>query len=193
MLRRVIYLLLPLAIVACGKNDGVRALPYGPAPAPGSPYFMPQAPAPGGGFAPAPQFPNGGGYYGGGYNPYFYPQQPTGYGQQYYPFLPIHNYMMQNPYRQNYWQQHWNGWQQYAGQHGYNQYDFNRFWFDYCPQQWSYTEWAPMYNYYDQNFYFWATPQTQYAPTADPGYFWQNYNGYSYQPLDNYYCYDYCY
>jgi len=183
MARIVLFALVVLALSACGKNTGLVAGPY-----------LGQAPAPYG-YAPAPQYGNpygGGAGYGN-----FYPQQqmPSGYSNQYYPFMPIHNYMQSNPQLQNYWSGYWGGWQNYANRNGYNQYDFNRFWYDYCPQQWGNSnEWANFYNYYDQNFYYWMTPSTQFSPSASPSYFWQNYSGYSYQPLNNYgYCYEYCY
>lgn len=178
-----------LALISCGKNDGVRFVPnshgYG-----ANPMVVPQAPAPFNYYAPAAQFPNG---YSSGSSPYFYPQMPQGYSAGYYPFLPIHNFMTQNPYRANYWQQFWNGWASYAGNQGYSQYDFTRFWLEYCPQQWSYSPWMNLYNYYDQSFYSWVTPQTQFPQNVNPGFFWQNYYGYSYQPIDLSYCFDNCY
>jgi len=158
-------MLIALALTACGKNDGIYQGGYG---------YMGQAPAPYG-YAPAPQYGNG-----------FNPQMPAGYPSQYTPFVPIHNYMQGSPSTQQYWGQHWNGWQNYAQYNGYNQYDFNRFWYDYCPQQWQGTQWNNVYNYYNTNYYSWMTPQTQFAPQMNPNYFWQNYTGY-----DNY-CYS-CY
>lgn len=190
MWRSISILLVLLAIAACGKNDGLRTVPMGPAP-------MGMAPAPYGyspynpGYAPNPQYGNPA--YG---NPYFTPggQVPNGYGQGFYPFMPIYNYMQSNPYTQNYWGGFWNGWQNYANQNGHNQYNFPAFWYDYCPQQWGGNQqWNNMYNYYNTNFYFWMTPQTQFQPSMSPNNFWQNYNGYSYAPLNNYgYCNDYC-
>lgn len=182
-------LVFALMVSACGKNEAIRSVPLQPLPqAPPPPGYAPGG-TPGYGYpgypggTPAPQYPN----------PYFQPQIPQGYGQGYYPFLPVDNYMRQNPYRQQYWTQFWGQWQQYAYYNNYQQYDFNRFWFEYCPQQWGGTEWASMYNWYDSNVYGWATPNTYYAPKADPGYFWQNYNGFSYYPLDQQgYCYDDC-
>ena len=170
-----------LVVVGCGKNDA----------------FVPLSPL---GYAPPPaQFPNPGGYPGGypggGYSGgYFTPQMPGGYPNQYYPFLPVHNYFQSNPQLQNYWGGFWNQWQNYANYHQYNQYDFNRFWFEYCPQAWGQGSYANLYGYFNQNVYHWATPQTQFNPSADPNYFWQHYDGYSYSNLDSYgYCYDYCY
>lgn len=197
MTRTVLFLLIALVVLACGKNEGIRAVGAAPGPVPYTQAPPPPGYQPGGYYPPSPQYPSSPqnptpGY---GYQPpYFQPQMPQGMPPGYYPFLPIDNYMRRNPYTQQYWQGYWGQWQQYAQNHRYNQYDFNRFWFEFCPQQWSYTDYAELYNYYDANVYFWVTPQTQFSPQADPGYFWEYYQGLSYQPLDNYgYCNAYCY
>jgi hypothetical protein len=101
--------------------------------------------------------------------------------------------MRRTPPLQQYWTQFWYGWEQYSFQRGYNPYDFSRFWFEYCPQQWSYTQYADLYNYFDQNVYHWMDPYMSFQ-VSDPGYFWQYYNWMPYAPVDAYgYCDGYCY
>lgn len=166
-----------LFFAACGKNEPVTAT------GPGYPYpnnYYPQAPVP----------PNGGYQVPPGYNqPYFNPQMPPGMPNQYTPWLPVDNYFRQNPTTVNIWVNIWNNWQGYAGQNGYSQYDFPRFWFDYCPQY--YPQYNNVWNYFDTNVYWWVNPYTQMDCGQDPGYFWQYYSGVPYGGID--YCGGGCY
>ena len=117
-----LLLVVALLIVSCGKNDGVR--PTGPGfipPVAPPPQFVPTGGAGGGGF------PGTGGYQ---------PQMPQGYPNRYYPFLPVDNYFRQNQQLQLYWQQLWSRWQMYAQQRQIEIYNFYRFWYEYCPQEW---------------------------------------------------------
>lgn len=172
-----------LFLMGCGKNEAVRPIPITPPPPANPPT---QAPPPMGG---------PGGYFPGGYNPGyppgfqppgmmppFRPQMPPGMPSQYYPFLPVDNYFRGQPQTMPYWNQVWRGWQGYAQDVGRSQFDFNTFWYDYCPQIWSGGQMAGVYNSIDINFYEWVSPNdTQFSPYADPGYFWSNYNGMGYQ------------
>jgi hypothetical protein len=171
-----------LLVSACGKNEAF--VPGG--------YYPPvnQAPMPPGGgyYPPSTQYP------GGGPSPYFRPQLPQGYPNQYTPFLPLDNYMRRTPPMQQMWVNVWVNWQDYSYQRGYDQYDFSRFWYEYCPQQFYGTQYWDMYNYFDQNVYQWADPNMQWGQSYDPYYFWQNYDYMPYQPIDSYgYCDSYCY
>jgi len=75
-------------------------------------------------------------------------QPPQGYNQNFQLFAPIYYYMQQNYQLQQQWLQMWQQWQMYAYYRGYNQYDFDGFWFDYCAQSW---QQQPAYN----NLYLW--------------------------------------
>jgi hypothetical protein len=168
-----------LLVSACGKNEAF--VPGG--------YYPPnyQAPMPpGGGYFP-PQQP-----YGGGQSPYFQPQMPSGYPSQYTPFIPFDNYMRRSQPMQQYYVNLWVNWQGYSQQRGYNQYDFSRFWYEYCPQQFQGTQYMDLYNYFDQNVYYWVDPSMQWGGGYDPNYFWQNYNYMPYQYADSY-CSSGCY
>lgn len=172
-----------LFFAACGKNEPVTAT------GPGYPYTpYPQAPMPpNGGYQMPPNYtPTGGG----GYNPYFYPQLPPGMPNQYTPWLPIDNYFRQNPTTVNIWVNIWTNWQGYANYNGYSPYDFTKFWFDFCPQQ--YPQYQPMWNYFDTNVYWWVDPYSQINCQQDPSYFWQYYVGYDYGGMNSY-CGGYCY
>ena len=166
-----------LLFSACGKNEPIANNGTGT----GSPYYYPQAPVPpNGGYYPPPGgYPPGGN--GGGY---FNPQMPQGMPNQYTPWLPIDNYFR---YRQQpqAWVNIWMNWQYYAQYRGYNQYDFSGFWFDYCPNQLSGTQFQPVYNYFDTNVYYWIDYNTQFQ-CDDPSYFWQNYQGMPYSNVDSY-------
>lgn len=173
------------SLVGCGKNDAVVPVGQLPPPmqAPPPPNYNPPAYPPGGGGG----YPPGGG---GGYYPPpqqqpqppmgFRPQLPPQMPPQYYPFLPIDNFMRQSPQMQQYWAYFWGQWQGYAQRRGVNPYDFTRFWFDYCPQQWGYGEFQQLYSYFDQNFYYWVTPQTYFSQNIDASYFWANCDAYPY-------------
>ena len=196
-MRSILVLVALSILVACGKNDGVNGGGYQPVPVPpagGGP--IPQAPPPpGGGYYPPPGY--GGGYSGGypggypggspGYGPssYFYPQMPTGYPSRYTPFVPIDNYMRRYPTTQHYWNNIWNGWVDYSYQYGYDTYDFNTFWFDYCPQGMNGTPFQPIYNNFDSQVYFWADYNTQYSNNMTVDFFWQNYDWMPYSNFDN--------
>lgn len=165
------FLSLFLFFSACGKNDPI--VPTGTS-GPYNPNYYPQAPVPpNGGYYPPP-----GGYQGGN-PPYFNPTLPPGMPPQYTPWLPIDNYFRQNPQTVNVWVNIWVNWQNYAQYQGYDVYDFPRFWFDYCPSQLGGTQFAPVYNYFDQNVYYWVDYNTQFY-CEDPSYFWQYYQGMPY-------------
>ncbi len=165
---KLVVALFFLAVVGCGKNDGVR--PTG--------YYGPNGP-----IAPAPN-----GQYPGNYGPSFQPQMPQGYPQQYTPFLPVDNYFRQNQQMQAYWQQMWMNWQQYASVRNYNPYNFAPFWYEYCPQVWSGTPMMQVYDYYNTNFYFWANAGTQFPTQVNPVTYWSPYAGYSQYSSCNGYC-----
>ena len=167
------WFFIALLLAACGKNDGFRQVgTYNPAP-------VTSAPPPnysGGGY-------NGGGYSGGG-GGYFQPQMPANQPNQFVPFLPIYHYMQRSPQLQYYWTTMWQQWQQYARSQNTNQYNFTRFWTDYCPQ----TMQQNMYGAFDNSFYYWVTPQTQISTSVDTS-FWSDYSSYSYSSIDQYgYC-----
>lgn len=177
-------LLMAVAVLvsACGKNEPI--VPVGAYP---SPYNQAPVNPNGTYYPPSTQYPTGP-------SPYFQPQMPQGYPNQYTPFLPIDNYMRRTPPMQQYWSNLWVNWQSYSYQHNYNQYDFSRFWYEYCPQQMYGTQYQQLYSYFDQNVYYWTSPNMQWGGNYDPSYYWQNYNYMSYQPIDNYgYCDGYCY
>ncbi len=163
-----------LLITACGKNEAI--IPGG--------YYPPnfQAPMPpGGGYYPPAQP-----YSGGGQSPYFQPQMPSGFPSQYTPFVPFDNYMRRSQPTQQYYVNLWVNWQGYSQQRGYNQYDFSRFWYEYCPQQMQNTQYQNVYRYFDQNVYSWVDPAMQWGGGYNPSQFWQNYNYMPYQPIGNY-------
>jgi hypothetical protein len=108
---------------------------------------------------------------------------PNGMPPQYTPWLPVDNYFRQNPTTVNIWVNIWNNWQVYAPQHGYQQYDFNRFWFEYCPN--NYPQYMDVWNYFDTNVYWWVQPNSQFQ-CEDPTYFWQYYQGMPYSGVDDY-------
>jgi hypothetical protein len=160
---------------ACNSNPNFATngyVPYAPPPASGN-YTLPQN------YAPIA-----------GQNPYFTATMPPGYPSNFYPFLPIANYFMGNGAQgQAYWNQIWGGWQQYAGMQGYDMYDFSSFWLEYIPSQWSSGYYSNMYQFYNQQVYFWVQPGMQFQPSVSPAAFWQSYVGLPYAPLNNYgYC-----
>lgn len=209
---RVFAVFLILSLFACGKNDG--AAPYGYANG-YSPYNGgPVAPPPPGGFYSGPTpggfgypsqggygypnqsgygYPNQGGYgYPGAGSPYagspsggFNPQIPPGYPSSYYPFLPINGYFQQNPGMQNYWNNFFGGWQQYAANQGYDPYNFTPFWTEYAANQWGNgSPYSGLYNSFNNNVYYWVTPQTQFPSYANPATFWAPYAGMSYSTFN---------
>lgn len=173
-MKRGLWFFILFLALACGKNDPIRTVGYYPPP--GGPDGMPYAPPPGGGYYPpgVPQVPYPYPPYPGGgqCNQCFNPQLPPGYPPQYYPFLPVHIYIVSHPMI-------WIQWQQIAGS---NQYNFPAFW------NWCRPQMGPAWDFYNSNIYSWMTPQTQFPPYADPGSFWQNYRGF---PLNS--CGQYCF
>jgi len=169
-MRKGCFSLLALLILtpACGKNDYVRTVGYQP-PVNQAPGYFPPG--------------NSGG---------FQPQLPPGYPPQYTPFLPIDHYMRMNPHRQQYWVQIWQQWQVYAVVHHYPVYDFTPFWFDFCQNEWGQGPLYPMYDYFNQNYYSWASPNTQVGSHLDPSYFWEGYQGGGYD-LNWDGCNEFCY
>lgn len=109
--------------------------------------------------------------------PAFRPQMPAQYPPQYYLFTPIFVYMQQ-PSQQYYFQPMWNDWLYYANYVGCQPYDFNVFWYDYCPQAFYNTSYWSMYQGMDQSFYAWMYPGAQLPQSCDPSYFWGSYSGY---------------
>lgn len=198
-MRPLIWIGLILAVAGCGKNEAVRPIPLSPPPVSNPPT---QAPPPGGGGYNPGYYPGGNGGYNpgyfpggpGGYNPGyppgfrppgmlppFRPELPPGMPPQYYPFLPVDNYFRCQPQMAPYWDQVWTQWEGYAADTGCSPYDFNTFWFEYCPQIWSGSSMENVYQSIDVNFYGWVDPySTQFSSYADPGYFWDNYDGMSY-------------
>jgi hypothetical protein len=183
---------LALSLVGCGKNELIYPIapqPYQPitqAPPPG--YGYPGSGYPGYG---TPGYPYGTPGYGtpgygspgypyGGYPGGFQPSMPGGYPSAYTPFLPIDNFMRQNPQTAGYWPGFWNQWRQHCQYQGCNPYDFNKFWFDYCPQYWNHGAYLQLYVYLDQNFYFWMSPNTRFSQQLNPQNFWNYYQGYNY-------------
>jgi hypothetical protein len=130
-------------------------------------------------------------YYGGNTSDYpnFYPQMPQGYPNQYTPFLPIDNFMRSSPSCQscqNYWTTFMSGWQNYAQYNGISPYNFSYFWTSYCPQQWQGSSMMGLHQYFNQSFYYWVTPSTQFNSSITPNSFWGGYSGYSYGGLHEY-------
>jgi len=158
-------------LVGCGKNDGIRTAgggfyptpnPYGPSNGPVLPPSAPNYPYP----------PYGGGYpYGGG--GYFQPSFPMGYGNQFYPWMPIYVFYQQTVVLQPVFINIWTGWQNYAYLNRLPVYDFTSFWYQYCPQVMS----PQLYLYFSDSFYPWMTPTTYFSPQYTPQVFWQNYSG----------------
>ncbi len=193
----ILLALFVLALAACGKNEALFPIaqqpygqsPYGQSPYGQSPYGQPYGQSPYGPMYQAPGYGAPGypsnytpgygylpgygnnGYYPGG----FAPQMPSGYPSAYTPFLPVDYYMRNNPQLAPQWPQIWNQWRNYANNYGYNPYDFNRFWFDYCPR----SNMSPqIYIYLDQTFYPWVNTNTVFPANLNPQYFWIHYQGY---------------
>jgi len=180
MFRRALtaFLVLTLGVFAgCGKNEPIMPIGSVPYQAP-PPAYYPQNP-----------YPQGPGYQ---QPPYFQPQIPQNQPPAYYPFVPVDNYFRQNPQTQPFWGPMWNRWQSYSGQRGTNPYDFNKFWYDFCPQDWGQRGYGDLYRQFDDSFYWWATPQTQWDVNVDVNVFWAPYDGYSYGEFDDG-CWDGCY
>ncbi len=161
--------LLAVAVVlvtACGKNSDYG---YGGYQAP-NPYVSQN-----------PNYP--------GYNPYqgqnqFRPQNvPAGYPNQYTPWMPLHQYMQQDPYRAQQYQQMLNGWYSHAAYYGYNQYDFSQFWLGYCPQYWN----TGYYQYFNTFVYPWVTWNTAFPTQYNPSQYWNSYSGLSFDWMDMHY------
>lgn len=168
-----------VGFIGCGKNEAVRGVPTGgyPPVGQGGPYY-PQAPVPpNGGYQLPPNYapPTS------GPNPYFYPQMPQGMPNQYTPWLPIDNYFRRYPQTTNIYINIMVDWNQYANYYGHNQYDFNRFWFDFCPTY--YPQYQQVWNYFDQNVYWWTDYNTSYQ-CEDPYSFWSYYQGLPYDYVD---------
>lgn len=163
MMKRSIYLMSFAAIlIGCARDESFTQIPSVP--------YQPITQAPPPTAYPPTTTPTG---------PTFQPSLPPGYTWSYTPFLPVDYYMRQPGY-QNYWAQVWAYWQQYATQRGTNQYDFNTFWFTFCPQIWQGTQMWSMYQYINTNYYYWVQPTTQFTTNLNPTYFWQYYYGYGY-------------
>jgi hypothetical protein len=191
-MRKLIVVAIMILFSACGKNEAVRSVGNNPPPNyPPNQGPYNQAPMPpNGGYYPPP---GGGGYPAGGPPPYFQPVMPPQMPPQYTPFLPIDYYFRQRPQLVNVYVNIWNDWRTYANYYGYNQYDFNGFWFDYCQTNWVGGYYGDLYNYMNTNVYWWASPEVSYCDSGcDAGYFWQHYQGFDYGNLDNTYCQE-CY
>ncbi|MBI1860157.1 MAG: hypothetical protein HYR96_04470 [Deltaproteobacteria bacterium] len=137
-MKLVIAILALSVIVGCGQSPNLVPVPppVSPgAPIPGGPYNPP------GMYNPPPPF-----------NPYFRPPMPPQMPPQFQPFMPVYGYFCQqgcSPYWNNLWQ----NWTVYAQNSGCNQYDFNVFWNEYCPQQWSGTTMGGVYNQINVNYF----------------------------------------
>jgi len=123
--------------------------------------------------APAPYVVNPGGTG-------FQPQLPAGYPNTYTPFLPVDYYMRNHPQLSGQWPVLWNQWQNYSQWVGVSPYNFQVFWFEFCPQQWNSGQFYNLYSYLDQSFYHWVQPTTQFSPQMSPETFWSPYQGYGY-------------
>jgi len=189
---RFVVLLQFIFYVGCGKNEAVRPVGYypsGPSNPYDKPYYPQQAPPPpGGNFLPPPYGP---------YNPggFFHPGPgPANHPTDFYPFLPLYQYMNRNPFLTDHWNSLWNEWRYYSYRQGCGAYDFGCFWFDYCPSRGSGRQtFDPIYRYFDNNVYFWVTVDTEFLPNMNPTYFWEDYDWMSYGNIDNSIgCYDAC-
>lgn len=113
-------------------------------------------------------------------SPVFNPQMPVQQPTQFYPFMPIEGFMSQNPQLYYYWQSMWQQWQYTAYYWGTSEYDFQTFWYDYCPQVWQGTQYNQIYQYLDSYFYWWNSPQQQLPQQANAYDFWYQYQNYPY-------------
>ncbi len=111
-----------LMFAACGKNDGFSSVPNGY-----SGYGYSQPPT----NLPLP--------------PQNYPPPYSGMPQQ---FGPAYGYFAQQPQYLPYWNNLWQGWQNYANQVNVNVYDWNGFWNGYCAQTY-----PGFYDYLNINIY----------------------------------------
>lgn len=148
---------------SCGKNQAFMPAGYIPAP----------------NMAPYPTtMPNG--YFGGQSpyqnSPYSYPQLPQTMPNQYYPFIPVDNFMRNYPGYQGYWQQTWQNWQNHCSSYQCNPYDFSLFWTSYCPSQWRGTQLMDVYNYLNTYVYFWVSPNMWFMPMQNPSRYWTRYS-----------------
>jgi len=132
-MRKLMSLAIVLLIVGCGKNDGFSAVssnPYGYGTGPygnGTYGNYPQPP-----LNLPPPSPN---------YPVPNPQMPQQFG-------PVYGYFAQQPQNLSYWNNMWQGWQQYAAPYNINIYDFNSFWNGYCQQNY-----PGFYDYLQINVY----------------------------------------
>lgn len=197
-MKRFMTALVALFVLAgCGKNDGYNPYGYNPYPYNNNYTTVPTPPT--GGY-PTSNYTNPwGNYYPtGGYPQIGYPynytgntfqpsQYPYGYNSQYTPWMPLHQWMQQNPYRYQYYQAMLNNWYYYAQYRGYSRYNFNAFWLDYCRNTWSGTQLQPLYDYYTINVYPWVNYQTSYPQSYNPSQYWGSYSGFPYGYLDTMY------
>jgi len=177
---------LALILGACGKNDQVAPIQNypqtNPAPPPSnynpnqSPYggsYQPPTggyPQPGTGYQQTPYpYNNGGGY--------FNPNLP-----QSGPFLPAYQQWNQSPQGGTSWNQTWNdGWVPYAEYYGYDEYDFDGFWNDYCQTQLNVgnSSWyVGINNQYDPlSDYYNGGGSYNWGGNGGGGVTWSSYNG----------------
>lgn len=163
-----------VVFTGCGKNEPIYGVGmYPPQQYPYSPY------GPNGGNAPYPNtYPPGysgpysPGQYPPGYGTPFNPGMPTGFPQSYYPYLPMHPYLQNSGV--------WGQWMNTCQNYGLNPYDFQTFWYEFCP----YACDPGVQQFYSEYYYPWYDG---YLPSSSSQNFWQHYEGF---PS---YCGDYCY
>ncbi len=165
-------LLALVALSQCSTSPNIAAV---------NPYAAAPAPSPGGYVQPPSGVPPVAYPFAGGTNS-FYPTLPTGFPPNFTPFLPFYNVMQSTPVLQTYWMQIWGGWQNFAGMQGIDPFNFAAFWTLFLPQAMP-QPLVPVFSYVNFYFYFWVTPQTQFAPNLSPLGFWQNYIGLPWGPL----------
>lgn len=115
----------------------------------------------------------------GPYNPppVFNPQLPVGMPQQFYPWIPMYNFFLQQPRISYQWTNIWSSWQIYANRTGCGTYNFPVFWNTYFPTYWNYGPYVPFYQSMCTNFYSWMGADVVLPSTANSSYFWMNYSG----------------
>lgn len=198
-MRTCLHILVAILIVSCGKNEPVVSpAPFVPAPTQAPPpSTVPNnqnGPFPNGTY-PNGTYPNGQsgtGYFPGNGGAGFNPNLPSGYPNQYYPFLPVDNYFRNQPGMSGYWNQFWSGWVNHCQRNQIPVYDFQQFWFQYCPQQWAGTQYSQVYQYFSSNVYQWVQPGMQFQPNIPPQQFWNQWQGYQFPAVHvcvNGYCY----
>lgn len=165
MMRWILLAPVILFFTGCGKND-LRANGSGPGYS-NAPISQ----------APAPIYPQSPQQQPGVNPPMFNPQLPAGMPQQFYPWLPMYQFFIQQPQISFVWYNIWNQWQIYARTFGCGMYNFPIFWNVYFPLVWNYGPYVQLYQLMALNFYPWMAPGVIIPPIATPAFFWSNYVG----------------